>query len=163
MAFAMMAIFSLTFTSCGDDKDEPGSFKFDQININGKDYACYGYDMPITYISSWVDDELYITIPFGELSDAMNEEYDYDYMINIECKGGNKPKAGTNLADYPEIDCSIIFNGWEFADYKSGDAIVKSIKDNDHITIEFKNFKCKVSSTESYTLNGTVKLCYDID
>lgn len=160
MAFAMMAVFSLTFVSCGDD--DSGSSNYGRININGKDYACYGYESLITYISSWEDGELSIVIPFGELSDAMEEKYNEDYFLSIDCEGGYKPSVGTNLADYPEKDVMIIINNYEFADYKSGDAIVTSVKDNDHITIEFKDFKCKVSSTKSYTINGTVKLCYDV-
>lgn len=49
MTFAMMAVFSLAFVSCrDDDDDELGIFKYGIININGKDYACYGYDMIAT-------------------------------------------------------------------------------------------------------------------
>lgn len=162
MAFAMMAVFSLTFVSCGND-DEPGSYMYDQININGKNYASYGYNMPITYISSWEDGELSILLTLGELSDAANEEFDYDYMIEIDCEGGNKPSVGTNLADYPEIDILIMLDGYEYATYTSGDAIVKSVKNDDHITIEFKDFKCIDRSSKSYTFNGTVKLSYDVD
>ena len=164
MAFAMMTVLSLAFISCSsDDDDESTSFKFGQININGKDYACYGYGMPITYISSWEDGILSISLPLGELADAKKGEYDYDYMIGIECNGGNKPSAGTDLADYSEIDITIILNDGGSAVYESGSAVVKSIKDDDYITIEFKNFKCKTSSSQSYTFNGTVKLDYDVD
>ena len=164
MAFAMMTVLGLAFISCSsDDDDESTSFKFGQININGKDYACYGYGMPITYISSWEDGTLSISLPLGELADAKKGEYDYDYMIGIECNGGNKPSAGTDLADYSEIDITIILNDGGSAVYESGSAVVKSIKDDDYITIEFKNFKCKTSSSQSYTFNGTVKLDYDVD
>lgn len=164
MAFAMMTVLSLAFISCSsDDDDESTSFKFGQININGKDYACYGYGMPIMYTSSWEGGTLSISLPLGELADAKKGEYDYDYMIDIECNGGNKPSAGTDLADYSEIDINIILNDVGSAVYESGSAIVKSIKDDDYITIEFKNFKCKISSTHSYTFNGTVKLDYDVD
>ena len=84
-------------------------------------------------------------------------------MIGIECNGGNKPSAGTDLADYSEIDINIILNDVGSAVYESGSAIVNSIKDDDYIAIEFKNFKCKTSSSQSYTFNGTVKLDYDVD
>lgn len=164
MAFAMMTVLSLAFISCSsDDDDESTSFKFGQININGKDYACYGYGMPITYISSWEDGTLSISLPLGELADAKKGEYDYDYMIGIECNGGNKPSAGTDLANYSEINVTIILNEVGSVVYESGSAVVKSIKDDDYITIEFKNFKCKTSSSQSYTFNGTVKLDYDVD
>ena len=163
MMFAMMAVFCLSFVSCGDDdEDEPASFKYGQININGKTYACYGYGMPITYSSSWNDGILSIDLPLGELTDAKKGEYDYDYMIGILCEG-RKPSAGTNLADYSEIDITIAIDRLEYAIYESGSAIVKSVSDDNYITIEFKNFKCKASSTSTYTLNGTVKLDYDVD
>ena len=38
-----------------------------------------------------------------------------------------------------------------------------SMQDDDYITIEFKNFKCGESSAQSFTVNGTVKLLYDVD
>lgn len=161
MTIIVMSVFSLTFVSCGDD-DEPVGFKYGQININGKDYACYGYGMPITYSSSWDDGTLTIMLPLGELADAKKGEYDYDYMIMIDCSGGHKPSVGTNLAEYPEINATIMINDMEYAVYNSGSAIVKSVSDENYITIEFKNFKCKTSST-SYTFNGTVKLDYDVD
>ncbi len=164
MAFAMMAVFSLAFVSCrDDDDDELGIFKYGIININGKDYACYGYDMIATNESSWRDGTLSILIPLGELADAKKGEYDYDYMIGIECNGGNKPSVGTDLANYSEINVTIILNEVGSAVYESGSAVVKSIKDDDYITIEFKNFKCKTSSSQSYTFNGNVKLDYDVD
>jgi len=165
LAFAMMAVFSLAFVSCGDDDDDkPAGYKFGQININGKDYACYGYGFPITFTSSWEDGGLSVELPLGELADAKKGEYDFDYSIGISCWGGKKPSVGTDLADYPEIYVDYVFDELGDAVYESGSAVVKSIKDDDHITIEFKNFKCKEeSSIQSYTLNGTVKLDYDVD
>lgn len=164
MAFAMMAVFSLAFVSCrDDDDDELGIFKYGIININGKDYACYGYDMIATDESSWRDGTLSIWIPLGELADAKKGEFDYDYLIGIDCFGGNKPSVGTNLADYPEIYVSIMLDESSGTDYESGSAVVKSVKDDDYITIEFKNFKCGESSAQSFTVNGTVKLLYDVD
>ena len=162
MAFAMMAVFSLTLVSCGDDDDEPSiSFKYDQITINGKSYACYGYGMPITYRTTWDGETLSVLLPLGELSDAQKDEFDYDYMISIDCENGSKPTTGTDLANY-SVSVSGVLDDYVNATYESGSAIVKSVKDDDYITIEFKNFKCKAGS-ESYTFNGTVKLDYDVD
>ena len=58
---------------------------------------------------------------------------------------------------------TVVLDEASSADYESGSAIVKSVKDDDYITIEFKNFKCKASNLQSYTFNGTVKLDYDVD
>ena len=120
-------------------------------------------NMIATDESSWRDGTLSILIPLGELADAKKGEFDYDYMIGIDCFGGNKPSVGTNLADYPEIYVSIMLDESSGTDYKSGSAVVKSVKDDDYITIEFKNFKCGESSAQSFTVNGTVKLLYDVD
>ena len=120
-------------------------------------------NMIATNESSWRDGTLSILIPLGELADAKKGEFDYDYMIGIDCFGGNKPSVGTNLADYPEIYVSIMLDESSGTDYKSGSAVVKSVKDDDYITIEFKNFKCGESSAQSFTVNGTVKLLYDVD
>ena len=120
-------------------------------------------NMIATDESSWRDGTLSILIPLGELADAKKGEFDYDYLIGIDCFGGNKPSVGTNLADYPEIYVSIMLDESSGTDYKSGSAVVKSVKDDDYITIEFKNFKCGESSAQSFTVNGTVKLLYDVD
>ena len=120
-------------------------------------------NMIATNESSWRDGTLSILIPLGELADAKKGEFDYDYLIGIDCFGGNKPSVGTNLADYPEIYVSIMLDESSGTDYKSGSAVVKSVKDDDYITIEFKNFKCGESSAQSFTVNGTVKLLYDVD
>ena len=160
----MVTVLSLSFISCSDDEElEPANSNYGLININGKDYACYGYGMPVTYSSTWENGTLSILLPLGELADAKKGEYDYDYMVDFECKGGDKPKVNTNLANYSNIDVTIVLKSSEFAVYESGSAIVKSISDDNYITIEFSNFKCKASSTSSYTLNGTVKLDYDVD
>ena len=163
ITFAVMAVFSLTLVSCGNDEEDDPTLTYELININGKNYACYGYGMPITYQSLWKDGTLHILLPLGELADAQKGEYDYDYMIGITCSDGSKPSVGTNLANYPNIEATIILNEGGSAVYESGSAIVKSIKDDDYITIEFKDFKCKTSSIQSYTFNGTVKLYYDVD
>lgn len=169
-AFAMIAVFSLSLVSCGDDDEGEnneysryGQINYGQININGKDYACYGYDCMITCCSTWEDGTLTISLPLGELADAKKGEYDFDYMVSIACYEGNKPMLGTNLANYPEKYLTVILDEASSADYESGSAIVKSVKDDDYITIEFKNFKCKASNLQSYTFNGTVKLDYDVD
>ena len=120
-------------------------------------------NMIATNESSWRDGTLSIWIPLGELADAKKGEFDYDYLIGIDCFGGNKPSVGTNLADYPEIYVSIMLDESSGTDYESGSAVVKSVKDDDYITIEFKNFKCGESSAQSFTVNGTVKLLYDVD
>ena len=90
MMLAMMfAAFS--FTACSSSDDDNGiDFKqdYDILQINGVDYACYGYRCVITYSSSWDLSKHRgdILLPCGKLSDAQKGEYDYDYMYTIYLK-----------------------------------------------------------------------------
>lgn len=103
---AVFAALPFALTSCGDDDnddDDTLSSVYGKLNVNGKDYACYGFGMPITYSSTWENNELEINLPLGELSDAQKGEYDYDYMYTITCSGGSKPTVGTDLSNYSNI------------------------------------------------------------
>lgn len=176
---AVFATLPFSLTSCGDDDDEDTSSSvYGKLNVNSKDYACYGFGMPITYSSTWENNELEINLPLGELSDAQKGEYDYDYMYSITCSGGSKPTVGTNLGNYSNV--SLVYMGGssmsEASVYCGGSAIVKEVSD-DAITIEFKDFTISpngesslvvngntvVSRDETFVFNGTVKLDYDID
>lgn len=161
MAFAMMAVFSLTFVSCGDNDEEKD--KYGLININGENYLCWDYNSPFSLYSRWTNGNLIICFPFFPMV-KFGDETRYPYVYYIECNGINKPVKDINLADYPNINIKISLNAdlYLFAVYESGSAIVKSVSDDDHITMEFKNFKCKTESN-SYTLNGTIKLRYDVE
>lgn len=154
-----MAVICLTSVSCGSDEPTP---TYKQINFNGKDYVYYDYDLPKTFErSSWRNGTLTISFTFGELAEVKKGLY--DCLIAIECEGGSKPSAGTNLTDYPHIATQIVISMKSTRIfYESGSAIVESVKDNDYITVKFKDFKCKTRLSEPYTFNGTVKLHYTV-
>ena len=61
MAFAMMAVFSLTFVSCGDNDEEKD--KYGLININGENYVCWDYNSPFSLYSRWTNGNLIICFP----------------------------------------------------------------------------------------------------
>lgn len=155
----------MSIAACGgsdDEEDGSWSYKYGKLNVNGKDYACYGLYMPITYSSTWEDNTLSIRLPLGELSDAQKGEYDYDYMYVITCSGGRKPSTGTDLSNYNDVSVWYSGNALYSDDsyYESGSAVVKEVYDGG-ITIEFKDFS--FSGDNTYVFNGTVKLDYDID
>ena len=146
------------------ENDFDDDFSFD-VQKRGQDYYHNGN---VLWVSKNKDNEFYAKVNGKNdnqyfVKIIKKGKYDYDYMIGIECNGGNKPSVGTDFANYSEINVTIILNEVASAVYESGSAVVKSIKDDDYITIEFKNFKCKTSSSQSYTFNGTVKLDYDVD
>ena len=80
MMLAMM-VAALSFTACGDDDDEEDEINlkqdYDILQINGVNYACYGYRSVIIYSSSWnkANHSGEILLPCGNLSDAKKGEY----------------------------------------------------------------------------------------
>ena len=166
MAFAMMAVFSLTFVSCSDDDDEPNSKQlYDVLQINGVNYACYGYRCPVTYTTDW-DLSTHsgtISLPCGRLADAQQGEYDFDYMYSINLNGSQDLKKGSKLEDFsPEftaVDDDYV--GGSLA-YISGSATITDKKNDTYITVKFENFQFS-NGTETYTLNGSVQLDLDED
>ena len=164
MMLAMMfAAFS--FTACSSSDDDNGiDFKqdYDILQINGVDYACYGYRCVITYSSSWDLSKHRgdILLPCGKLSDAQKGEYDYDYMYTIYLKGNQDLKKGSKLEDYsPTFEN---FGDWDSLDYMSGSATIIDKKDDQYITVKFESFSFS-NGTKSYSLNGTVQLDLDED
>ena len=53
MLLAMMVV-ALGLSACGGDDDD-SDFKqdYDILQVNGVDYACYGYRCAVTYTSTW--------------------------------------------------------------------------------------------------------------
>lgn len=92
MMLAMM-VAALSLTACGGDDDENGGSNlkqdYDILQVNGVDYACYGYRCAVTYTSTWniTNNSGEIMLPCGNLSDAKKGEYDYDYMYIINLEG----------------------------------------------------------------------------
>lgn len=50
-------VAALSLTACGGDDDENGGSNlkqdYDILQVNGVDYACYGYRCAVTYTSTW--------------------------------------------------------------------------------------------------------------
>lgn len=161
MLLAMM-VAALSLTACGGDDGGDGNGGggtnsnqiYDVLQINGEDYACYGYRSPITYTSHW-DSSIHcgeISLPCGNLSDAQKGKHKYSYMYTIYLEGNQNLSKGSKFENYsPKID--DIYSRF---DYISGSATVIDKKDDIYITVKFDNFTFR-----NYTLNGTVQLLFD--
>ena len=167
MMLAMM-VAALSLTACGGDDDENGSINlkqdYDILQVNGVDYACYGYRCAITYSSSWnkSNHSGTILLPCGKLSDAKKGEYDYDYMYDISLKGSRELKKGSKLEEYSlKFKSSEDYN--HNYEYTSGSATVADIRSDEYITVKFDSFMVSNKEGDSYVLNGTVQLDFDED
>lgn len=167
LTFMMFAIIiaALSFSACSrDDNDTVGSKQdYDRLQINGVEYACYGYRCIVTYTSSWDFSENcgQILLPCGKLSDAEKGEYDYDYMYTIYLEGTQGLKKGSKLENFsPRIESNE--DWFTQLNYSSGSATITDKKDDVYITVKFDSFKFE-NESKSYTLNGTVQLDLDED
>lgn len=163
--FLVVALFCAAFTlsSCGDDdEDIDTKTSYDVIQINGENYACYGYRCPITFCSNWnlSNHSGELNLPCGKLSDAQKGEYDYDEYYTIYLSGSKDLTKGCNLVDFsPEFDNFPECSGLP---YVSGSATVTDKVDDKYVTVKFSSFTFKKGS-HSYVLNGTVQLDLDED
>lgn len=167
MMLAMM-IAALSFTACSSDDDELNLKQdYDILQVNGVNYACYGYRCFATYSSSWnlSTNRGTILLPCGKLSDAQKGEFDYDYMFSIELEGSKRLKKGSKLEDYsPIFESSEDYYSLDTPlEYVSGSATVTDKKDDKYLTIRFDSFKFDNGDGNSYVLNGTVQLDLDED
>ena len=167
MMLAMM-VAALSLTACGGDDDENGGSNlkqdYDILQVNGVDYACYGYRCDITYSSTWnkTKNSGEILLPCGKLSDAKKGEYDYDYMYGIKLEGSKDLKKGSKLEDYSlRFDSSEDYYHNYY--YTSGSATVADIRSDEYVTIKFDSFMVSNKDGDSYVLNGTVQLDFDVD
>ena len=166
MMLAMM-IAALSLTACGGDDDNNDinlKQDYDILQVNGVDYACYGYRCIITYSSTWnkTKNSGKILLPCGKLSDAKKGEYDYDYMYGIKLEGSKDLKKGTKLEEYSlQFDSSEDY--YHKYNYTSGSATVAEIRSDEYITIKFDSFMVSNKEGDSYVLNGTVQLDFDED
>lgn len=163
MMLAIM-VAALSITACsGDDDDNKKnnsdgfSQDYDVLQINGMNYACYGYRSTITYSSTWnlSNHKGELKLPCGKLSDAQKGKYNYDYMYTITIKGKQDLKKGNKLENFSPVLENL--GDWYALDYVSGTATVIDKQDDKYITIKFDSFKCG-DGGNSYTLNGTVQL-----
>ena len=164
MVLAMM-VAALGFTACGGgDDDDNKSFKqdYDVLQINGVDYACYGYRCIVTYQSTWDLSKHSgdIRLPCGYLSDAQKGEYDYEFMYLIYLKGNQDLTVGSKLEDFSPIFENL--SDWSELKYTSGSATILDKQNDKYITVNFDSFTFS-NGSKSYTLNGRVQLDFDED
>lgn len=152
IAFAVMAVFSLTFVSCGDDDEEP-SFGFDQIEINGTKQELF------STLFSWEDmtsilgldlDDNYAMFGFG----LMNGD---GYILSCQCP--YEPKKGdviSNMKNFVvEPDITGQKKGIKYP-YVSGTAkIVDTNVSKEELTLKLENVKFEKDG-KSYTFNGQI-------
>lgn len=152
IAIAVMAVFSLTFVSCGDDDEEP-SFGFDQIEINGTKQELF------STLFSWEDmtsilgldlDDNYAMFGFG----LMNGD---SYILSCQCP--YEPKKGdviSNMKNFVvEPDITGQKKGIKYP-YVSGTAkIVDTNVSKEELTLKLENVKFEKDG-KSYTFNGQI-------
>lgn len=150
---AVMAVFSITFVSCGNDDDEPSE---NQIEINGTKYS-----VSLNYImGTWIEvyegvgvTTLHMNIPMGGFYGT--------YTFTGEAS--HEPKIGDDLSSMKDFEVGrdfFVVNRDEMADYtySSGSAkVISTDKANSLITIQFSNLKM-VYDGNSFVFNGTVKM-----
>lgn len=166
-AFAMVAVFSLAFVSCGDDDEDDDyepSVKGSQLVINGKTYnVSYDYQVGVM----WLEPPLGSVIQFCTGKDGM-VNCDKIYTFGFVAWDGEKsiePRVGLDIS---KIEFSL--NGellWNFTltddddnecDYVSGSLVIVAIdKSQESMILKFNDLKMS-NGRISYTFNGTIKL-----
>lgn len=166
MAFAMMAVFSLAFVSCGDDDDDEPSATGSQLVINGKSYN-------ISFNQSgvmWNEAPLNSVVQFSTGKDGIMSSDGKIFTFGFPACENDKyiePKVGLDISklkyEISEIGETISKFTLEDdndveCDYISGSLVITEInKSQESITLKFNDLKMGNGGT-SYTFNGTVKL-----
>lgn len=165
MAFAMLAVCSLAFVSCGDDDDDDATPQSggSKIEINGVKYKVGGL---VEAIGSWVrhplGDEysfclLVMTLDNGD----PNNQYAFTYYTPTMPKAGDVISSESNFTVTP-YDVNSQINNKDF-EYNSGSAkIVATNKKEWEITVQFNNLNM-VYGSHSLTFNGTVVLPFNFE
>lgn len=166
MAFAMMAVFSLAFASCGDDDED------NNVDIkNGKVSVAYAGAVTENYsVVQATFESLYQRVEGTTKIDSFDGATfevtfsDGDsYYTYWQFQTKDEIKKGANLS----IDG--VFFGDDTARYTDdteGEAIVKTVSSN-KITLSFKNFKFEryisISSNKKQviTINGEITFTLD--
>lgn len=160
MAFAMMAVFSLAFVSCGDDDDdEPTPASGSQLEINGVKHYVGGEG--IYFIGAYTSGVCAINM---HVNDGRTDNA-YTFMYRTD----HAPKVGDELSQMDEFTVTPYnfyddYEGVELA-YSSGKAKVTAINtsvDDGSVTIKFDNLKM-ASGSLSLTFNGTAVIPFNFD
>ena len=159
IAFAVMAVFSLTFVSCGDDDEEP-SFGFDQIEINGTKYDdVYTTSLMWTdFVSMYGEDYLDENKAVFGIGRFNGDCYTFNYTCPYEPKKGDVISNMKNFVMEPDITGQT--KDIEYS-YVSGTAKITDTNVSEElITIQFNNLKFK-HGDKTYTFNGTLQFPYE--
>lgn len=169
-AFAMVAVFSLAFVSCGDDDEDDDyepSVKGSQLVINGKTYNV-PFNNQIGVIWS--------TPPVGSVIQFCTDKngklnYDDIYTFGFPAGDGEnywEPKIGMDISKLEWCFMGDIIHSFTLTDnddrdcdYISGSLIIVEInKSQESITLKFNDLKMG-NGKVSYTFNGKIKLPLD--
>lgn len=165
MAFAMIAVFSLAFVSCGDDDDdEPTSASGSQIEINGVKHYVGGAG--IYFIGAFTTYTSTSGIGICAINMHVNDgrtDNSYTFMYRTD----HEPKVGDELSqmdDFTVTPCNF-YDEYENVTlaYSSGTAKITAINtsvDDGSVTIKFDHLKM-VSGSKSITYNGTAVIPFN--
>lgn len=161
IAFAMMAVFSLSFTACSSDDDDNSSSESNQIEINGTKYSVSEDGL----MGDWIEAYEGIGITTFYIHVPISGKFFGSYIFT--CTSSHSPKVGDDFSTMEDFEVTRDFgeNEVEMADYtySSGSAKVLSLdKANMLIIIQFNNL-IMVYEGHTYTFNGTVKLPFNYD
>ncbi len=163
MTYALLAVFSLAFVSCGDDDDDKPSVEFEQIEINGTKYnvlatvgawtdlvSIYGEDMLRGLYGNDYLDQNEATFSFGVTN---GDTYLFSWTSPYEPKRGDILSNMKNFVMEPDITGqkkNIKYS------YNSGSAkIIEANVAKEEMTIQFDNLKM-VNGNNSFTFKGKV-------
>ena len=164
----MMAVFSLSLVSCGDDDDD--EFEPEQSNKNGKVSVAYEnaiteeYSVLNATFESWsqeVEGTTLIVYDNGATFDVVFVKGNNSYAY-WQFQTHDGIKKGTNLT----INGVFFNNDPRHTDETEGDAIVKYVS-KDKITLSFKNFSFEryiaidSNKKQKITINGEITFTLD--
>ena len=159
LAFAMMAVFSLAFVSCGDDDEDEPSASGSQIEINGVKHYVGGEG--IYFIGAYTSGVCDINM---HVNDGRTDN-SYTFMYRTD----HAPKVGDELSQMDDFTVTPynFYDEYEEVElaYSSGTAKITAINtsvDDGSITIKFDHLKM-VSGSKSITYNGTAVIPFNFD
>lgn len=164
MAFAMVAVFSLAFVSCGDDDDEDVfDFGQTQIEINGKKQTIYPTMLWTDVDGMWggtgeLLDQNIAFLDITVIDDLSYDSYFFEWASPYEPKKGDVISNMKNFIMTPDITGQK--KDIEYT-YSSGSAkIIDTNVSKETITVQLSNLKM-VNGNNSYTFNGTISMQFD--
>lgn len=167
-AFAILAIFSLVFVSCGDDDDNSDATQNGtQFEIDGKSYKLSSNQVGVI----WIEPPFGSTIQFSTGKHDMFDSGEI-YTFGFPAWDGKdycEPKVGMDLTKLEMKLNGEVINSFTLTDdddiecdYVSGSLVITAV-DKSKETMTLKFTKLKMSNGHiSHTFNGTIKLPFSI-